>query len=133
MRDGRDDPVEQPFATVLGVTITSAERELVVGTMEWRPELCTTWGVLHGGAIMAFADVLGGLCAYLNLPEGAGTTTIESKTNFIRAVREGTVTGRTEPLHVGSSTIVLRTVVTARDRLVAHVVQTQAVLAGSRR
>ena len=121
-------PLTQPFATLLGAQLISAEPHLVVATLEWRPEICTSAGVLHGGAIMGFADALGGLCAFLNLPEGALTTTIESKTNFFRAVREGTITGRAEPLHVGRSTIVVRTQVSAGERQVAHVIQTQAVL-----
>jgi 1,4-dihydroxy-2-naphthoyl-CoA hydrolase len=121
--------LEQPFARLLGVAVESAEPGLVVGSLAWRPELCTAAGVLHGGAIMAFADSLGGLCAFLNLPPGALTTTIESKTNFFRAVRDGSITGRCEPLHVGRTTIVVRTMVSAGDRQVAHVVQTQAVLA----
>jgi uncharacterized protein (TIGR00369 family) len=125
-----DETLRQPFADYLGVTITSAEPTLVVASLPWRPELCTSLGVLHGGAIMAFADSLGGLCAFLNLPEGAFTTTIESKTNFFRAVRESDkeVTGRAEPLHVGRSTIVVRTMLSVGDRNVAHVIQTQAVL-----
>jgi len=127
-----DRSLEQPFARLLGVTVESAEPGLVVGTLAWRPELCTSTGVLHGGAIMAFADSLGGLCAFLNLPPGALTTTIESKTNFFRAVREGSLVGRCEPLHVGRSTIVVRTMVAAGERQVAHVVQTQAVLPPAR-
>lgn len=127
--DRLDDPsLQQPFAGFLGVTIERAEPALVIGTMPWRAELCTTGDVLHGGAIMAFADGLGGLCAYLNLPDGAQTTTIESKTNFFRAVRQGSITGRCEPLHVGRTTIVVRTMVSAGDRPVAHIIQTQAVL-----
>jgi 1,4-dihydroxy-2-naphthoyl-CoA hydrolase len=122
------DVLSQPFASLLGVVVESAEPHLVVATMPFRPELCTGGGVLHGGAIMAFADSLGGYCAFLNLPPGALTTTIESKTNFFRAVREGVVSGRAEPLHVGRSTIVVRTLVSAGGRHVAHVVQTQAVL-----
>jgi uncharacterized protein (TIGR00369 family) len=121
--------LSQPFAGQLGVVVESAEPHLVVATMAHRPELCTSGGVLHGGAIMAFADSLGGYCAFLNLPPGALTTTIESKTNFFRAVREGVITGRAEPLHVGRTTIVVRTLVSAGDRQVAHVIQTQAVLA----
>jgi uncharacterized protein (TIGR00369 family) len=125
-----DDTLQQPFADYLGVTIVSAEPTQVVATMPWRRELCTSLGVLHGGAIMAFADSLGGLCAFLNLPEGALTTTIESKTNFFRAVREKDkeVTGRAEPMHVGRSTIVVRTMLSAGGKQVAHVIQTQAVL-----
>ncbi len=118
-----------PFAVELGMTIDSAEPGLVIATMPWRPELCTFSGILHGGALMASADTVGALCAFMNLPPEAGTTTIESKTNFFRAVREGAVVGRAEPLHVGRTTIVVRTMLSAGDRAVAHVVQTQAVLA----
>lgn len=122
------ETLEQPFAALLGVDLQSATPGLVIATMRWRPELCTSSGVLHGGAIMAFADSIGAYCAVLNLPERALTSTIESKTNFFRAVREGSITGRSEPLHVGRTTIVVRTVVSAADRPVAHVIQTQAVL-----
>ena len=98
--------------------------------MDWAPDQCTAAGVLHGGAIMAFADTLGGLCAFLNLPDGATTTaTVESKTNFFRAVRGGRVHGTTRPLHVGRSFIVVQTdVLDDEDRRVAQVTQTQAVL-----
>jgi 1,4-dihydroxy-2-naphthoyl-CoA hydrolase len=118
-----------PFAAFLGVEIVSAEAEEVRGTMAWAPERCTVDGVLHGGALMAFADTLGAVCAYLNLEPGAATTTVESKTNFFRAVREGEVTGTARPLHVGRSFIVVQTALAdAADRGVAQVTQTQAVL-----
>jgi uncharacterized protein (TIGR00369 family) len=98
--------------------------------MPWAPELCTAGGVLHGGALMAFADTLGAICAFLNLPEGATTATVESKTNFFRPVREGQVKATARPLHVGRSFIVVQTaVVDASERPVAMVTQTQAVLA----
>ena len=104
----------------------------VVGTMAWAPERCTTFGLLHGGAVMAMADSIGAVCAFLNLPEGATTSTIESKTNFFRGVREGSVHATTRPLHVGRTTIVVQTDV--RDgtgKRVALVTQTQAVLTPS--
>jgi 1,4-dihydroxy-2-naphthoyl-CoA hydrolase len=84
--------------------------------------------VLHGGAIMALADNCGGVCAFLNLPEGArGTATVESKTNFLRAVRDGAITATTRPLHKGRTLIVLETTVEREDRkLAAKVTQTQA-------
>jgi len=88
--------------------------------------------VLHGGALMTFADSVGAICAFLNLPPAATTSTIESKTNFFRAVRSGTVHAVTRPLHVGGSTVVVQT--NLRDdagRLVAQVTQTQAVRSGS--
>ena len=95
-----------------------------------RPELCTTPSVLHGGAVMAFADTLGAMGTVLNLPEGAGTTTIESKTNFIGPARAGAlVVGEATPLHRGRRTMVWQTKVsTAEGRLVAVVIQTQLVL-----
>ena len=78
-----------PFAVMLGVELLDARPELVRGRLEWAPERCTAGGVMHGGALMALADTCGGVCAFLNLPDGAhGTATIESKTNFLRAVRE---------------------------------------------
>jgi uncharacterized protein (TIGR00369 family) len=118
-----------PFAALLGVEIVSAEAEEVRGTMAWAPERCTVDGVLHGGALMAFADTLGAVCAYLNLEPGAATTTVESKTNFFRAVREGEVTGTARTLHVGRSFIVVQTALAdSADRDVAQVTQTQAVL-----
>jgi 1,4-dihydroxy-2-naphthoyl-CoA hydrolase len=118
-----------PFAAELGLEVADASREEVRGSMAWAPELCTAGGVLHGGALIAFADTLGAICAFLNLPEGATTATIESKTNLFRPVREGHVTGIARPLHVGRSFIVVQTDLTDDDvRGVAQVTQTQAVL-----
>ena len=118
-----------PFAGQLGVEIASAAPEEVRGTMAWAPEKCTAAGVLHGGALMALADTLGGVCAFLNLPAGATTATIESKTNFFRAVRVGDVTGVARPLHAGRSFIVVQTDLSDDEgRRVAQVTQTQAVL-----
>jgi len=117
-----------PFAAQIGVALLEATPELVRGRMEWAPERCTAGGLLHGGALMALADSCGGACAFLNLPEGAsGTATIESKTNFLRAVRDGAVTAATRPLHSGRTMIVLETELTnAGGQLVAKVTQTQA-------
>jgi 1,4-dihydroxy-2-naphthoyl-CoA hydrolase len=119
-----------PLAGTLGIEVEHAAAEEVRGGMDWAPEKCTAAGVLHGGAIMTFADTLGGVCAFLNLPDGATTTaTVESKTNFFRAVRGGRVHGTTRPLHVGRSFIVVQTdVLDDEDRRVAQVTQTQAVL-----
>jgi 1,4-dihydroxy-2-naphthoyl-CoA hydrolase len=119
-----------PLAGTLGIEVSQAAPDEVRGGMDWAPEKCTAGGVLHGGAIMAFADTLGGVCAFLNLPDGATTTaTVESKTNFFRAVREGRVEGITKPLHVGRSFIVVQTdVLDDEQRRVAQVTQTQAVL-----
>jgi uncharacterized protein (TIGR00369 family) len=119
-----------PFADVLGMEVVAADAGEVRGTLAWAAERCTAGGVLHGGALMGFADTLGGVCAFLNLPAGAtGTATIESKTNFFRAVRGGTVTGVARPLHVGRTLVVVQTDLHDDEgRRVAQVTQTQAVL-----
>jgi uncharacterized protein (TIGR00369 family) len=109
--------------------VSAAEKDEVRGRMEWAPERCTSFGVLHGGALMALADSVGAACAVLNLPEGATTSTIESKTNFFRAVREGYVEAVARPLHAGRRTIVVQTdLYDAAGKRVAQVTQTQAVL-----
>lgn len=118
-----------PFAVTLGMELVSATPEEVVGRLAWREELCTTGCALHGGALMSLADNLGGVCAYLNLPAGAGTATISSSTNFLRGVREGVITATARPLRVGRTVIVVVTEV--RDdsgRLVTHTTQAQAVI-----
>ena len=118
-----------PFAALLGVQPVSLGRDEVRGRMDWTPERCTLGNVLHGGALISFADTLGALCAFLNLPAGAATSTIESKTNFFRAVRRGSVEGISRPLHVGRTTIVVQTdLLDGEGRRVAQVTQTQAVL-----
>jgi uncharacterized protein (TIGR00369 family) len=118
-----------PFAASLGVELSAADPREVLGTMPWAPERCTVEGVLHGGALMSFADTLGAVCAYLNLEPGSTTTTVESKTNFFRAVRGGLVSATARPLHVGRSFIVVQTtIVDDEGRNVAQVTQTQAVL-----
>ena len=120
-----------PFARHLGIEVTAAEREEVHARLAWADHLCTSGGVLHGGVVMAVADTSGALCAVLNLPDGASTSTIESKTNFFRAVREGHIDAVSKPLHVGRSTIVVQTdVFDAAGKRVAQVTQTQAVLTG---
>jgi 1,4-dihydroxy-2-naphthoyl-CoA hydrolase len=120
---------QMPLGTTLGMR-TFGDAEEVDATLEWAPELCTAGGVLHGGVLMSLADAAGGVCAFLNLPPGATTVTIESKTNFLGAIREGTVVARSRPLHVGKTTIVLETdVFDASGRRVARTTQTQAVLA----
>ena len=119
-----------PFARTIGVELVSAAPEEVRGRLDWAPERCTTGSVLHGGVLMAFADTMGAICALRNLRPGEGTSTIESKTNFFRAVRSGPVEAVTRPLHVGRTTVVVQT--DLRDdqgRRVAQVTQTQAVLA----
>ena len=120
-----------PFAVASGVEIDRASAEEVTGGMDWSPERCTTGGLLHGGALMVLADSLGAVCAFLNLPEGAVTSTIESKTNFFRGLRDGGRAHATStPLHVGRTTIVVQTDIRDdRDRRLALVTQTQAVIA----
>jgi uncharacterized protein (TIGR00369 family) len=117
-----------PFAGTLGIELLEARPDLVRARLQWAPELCTAGGLMHGGAIMALADNGGGVCAFLNLPEGAqATSTIESKTNFLRAVREGAVTATSHPLHRGRTVIVVETeLVDSGGKLVAKVTQTQA-------
>jgi uncharacterized protein (TIGR00369 family) len=120
-----------PFAKTLGVVFDVADRDEVRAHLTWTPELCTSGGLLHGGVLMSLADSTGAACAFLNLPEGAGTTTIESKTNFLRGVREGDrgVVATSRPLHVGRKVMVVETDLRDdRERLVARVTQTQMVL-----
>ena len=119
-----------PFAAHLGIEAFSSSDGVVSARVSWDPKLCTAAGVLHGGVMMALADTCGAACAFANLPADAtGTTTIESKSNFFRAVRDGYVEARATPLHVGRSTIVIETdVVDQKERRVARVTQTQAVL-----
>jgi len=119
-----------PFARTAGVELVAASADEVRGRMEWTPERCTSASVLHGGALITLADTLGAICAFLNLRPGESTSTIESKTNFFRAVRSGHVEAVTRPLHVGRTTVVVQT--DLRDdqgKRVAQVTQTQAVLA----
>jgi uncharacterized protein (TIGR00369 family) len=118
-----------PFADLIGIRIVDSQPEEVRGLLDWAPERCTSGGVMHGGALMTLADSLGGACAFLNLPAGALTATIESKTNFFRPVTRGTLEAVARPLHVGKSTIVVQTdVLDEEGRRVAQVTQTQAVV-----
>ena len=137
-----------PLCATLGITADTVRPDEVVLSLDWAPTLCTGNNVLHGGIVMALADSAGGVCAFLNLPEGvAGTATIESKTNFLRpltmragtaregsgpsgsATRSGTVKAHTRPLHIGKRVIVLETEVRGDDgKLAAKVLQTQAIL-----
>lgn len=120
-----------PFSKSMGVVVTSADKDSVAGELRVRADLCTAGGILHGGAIMAFADALGAVGAFLTLPEGAnGTTTIESKTNFLGAAPEGTlVTGVATPVSIGRRLSVWQTRLTREDgKAVALVTQTQLVL-----
>jgi uncharacterized protein (TIGR00369 family) len=119
-----------PFARLLGIEFLSASKERVSAEMLVRPELCTVNSVIHGGAIMAFADTLGAAGTVLNLPAGAGTTTIESKTNFLAAAPAGAkLLGEALPVHRGRRTMVWQTRLTLENgRAVALVTQTQMVL-----
>lgn len=120
-----------PFSKLMGVEVIRAEQDVIIGTLMVRPDLCTAGHIMHGGAIMAFADALGAIGAYMNLPEGSnGTTTIESKTNFLGAALEGsTVTGETTPIQRGKRLSVWQTRIMRDDgKLVALVTQTQLVL-----
>ena len=120
----------QPFPTLMGVKVLSADKDKVRAELTVRPDLCTAGHIMHGGAIMAFADALGAIGAVLNMPREANTTTIESKTNFIGAAKEGSVvTGESTPVHVGKRTSVWQTRITREDgKLVAIVTQTQMIL-----
>ena len=120
-----------PFAELKGVTFIEADKDRVVAKMLVRPDLCTVSHSIHGGAVMAFADSVGAAATVINLPEGAkGTTTIESKTNFIGGAKEGTIVIATAtPVHRGRRTQVWQTrVETEEGKLVAIVTQTQMVL-----
>ena len=119
-----------PFAAMLGIRFLEASAEKVTAELVVREELCTRPAVMHGGAIMAFADTLGAAGTILNLPEGAGTTTLESKTNFIAGAPLGArLVGEGLPVHRGRRTQVWTTrIATAEGRLIAVVTQTQMVL-----
>jgi uncharacterized protein (TIGR00369 family) len=123
--------MKMPFAELKGVTFVEAEKDRVVAKMSVRPDLCTLNHTIHGGALMAFADSVGAAATVINLPDDAkGTTTIESKTNFIGGAKEGaTVIATATPVHRGRRTQVWQTRLETEDgRLVAIVTQTQMVL-----
>jgi 1,4-dihydroxy-2-naphthoyl-CoA hydrolase len=119
-----------PFGGLLGIEAVRATPEVVRLRLAWREDLCTAGGLMHGGALMALADSAGGVCAFLNLPDGAaGTATIQSSTSFLRPVRDGYVEAISRPLSLGRNVIAVDTeVVDADGRAVARVVQSQAVL-----
>jgi 1,4-dihydroxy-2-naphthoyl-CoA hydrolase len=121
-----------PFAELLGIEFVSAAADRIVARMTVRSDLCTRPAVAHGGAIMSFADTLGAAGTIVNLPEGAGTTTIESKTNFVAPAPVGTeITGEAVPIHRGRRTMIWQTRITSSaGRLIAMVTQTQLVLSG---
>lgn len=123
--------MKMPFAELKGVEFTEADRDRVVARMVVRPDLCTLYHTIHGGAVMAFADSVGAAATVINLPADAkGTTTLESKTNFIGAAKEGsTVVATATPVHRGRRTQVWQTRLETEDgKLVAIVTQTQMVL-----
>jgi uncharacterized protein (TIGR00369 family) len=120
-----------PLTAHLGFDGIEGSPEAVVLRGTWAPEHCTAAGVLHGGYLMTLADAAAATLAFLNLPAGATTATIEAKTNFLAGVREGSVTARAELVHAGKRTIVLQVDVTDdEDRLVSRTLQTQAVITG---
>lgn len=123
-----------PFAKLLGVTITAATAERITAELVVRDDLCTTPAIAHGGMLMAFADTLGAVATFVNLPPEAGTTTIESKTNFFAPAPVGsTITAVCEPLHRGRRTMVWQTRISNADgRLLALITQTQMVLEPAR-
>jgi uncharacterized protein (TIGR00369 family) len=117
-----------PFTAVLGVEALDAAPGLVQARVAWDASRCTTGAILHGGFLMAVADAVGAACAAYNLPTSASTTTLESKTNFLRSVGRGHVRIASSPLYVGTTTLVVQTDLTRDDgRLVARTTQTQAV------
>jgi 1,4-dihydroxy-2-naphthoyl-CoA hydrolase len=126
----RVNETKLPFAELLGIEFVAASPDKIVAEMTVRDDLCTRPAVLHGGALMAFADTLGAMGTIVNLPQGAGTTTIESKTNFIASAPVGTrLVGETTPIHRGRRTMIWQTrISTGEGRLVALVTQTQLVL-----
>ena len=119
-----------PFAALMGVEIVEQGKRRVVGRLTVREDLCTAGHILHGGAYMAFADTLGAVAGFLNLPAGARTTTLESKTNFLGAAPIGEIlTGEATPLHLGRRSSVWQTRITnAEGRLLAQVTQTQMTI-----
>jgi 1,4-dihydroxy-2-naphthoyl-CoA hydrolase len=119
-----------PFAKLMGVTIIEARAESVIAELFVREDLCTSNSILHGGAVMAFADSVGAVATFLNLPPGANTTTIESKTNFVAALRAGeTARAECSPVHIGRTTMVWQTrILRPNGKLCAIVTQTQMIL-----
>ena len=124
--------LEPLFPGLIGVQLTELTPERVVATMQVRPDLCTTGGTLHGGAIMAFADTLGAIGTFVNLPQGKRTTTTDSSTKFIGAAKVGSsVTGESTAFHRGRTTMVWQTLIRSEEgKLCAVVTQTQLVIDG---
>jgi 1,4-dihydroxy-2-naphthoyl-CoA hydrolase len=129
-----DADLQPPFADLLGMKVTHLSPDRIVAELPVREDLGNRFGILHGGAIMAFADNLGGTATVANLPEGARTTTVESKTNFFAAIPVGdTARAECTPLHRGRTTMVWQTRITRNDgKLAALVTQTQLVIPGGK-
>jgi len=121
---------QMPFAAQLELQIVDGSESRVLGRASWSADKCTVGGVLHGGYLMSCADAVGGMLAFLSLPEGAiGTTTIESKTNLMGSVSQGDINVEGTVLHAGRTTAVIQTDITdENNRLIARTVQTQLVL-----
>jgi 1,4-dihydroxy-2-naphthoyl-CoA hydrolase len=120
-----------PFAVAAGVELDRAAPSEVAGRLPWAPERCTAGGLMHGGALMTLADTVGAVCAFLNLPAGASTSTVSSTTSLVRGVRAGSARAVARAAHVGRSFLLIEVEVTDDDgRLVARTTQTQAVLGG---
>src|SRR4051794_24731767 len=120
-----------PFAAANGIEFDRASPDEVAGRLAWAPERCTAGGLLHGGALMTLADSVGAVCAFLNLPPGASTSTVSSTTSLVRGVRSGSAHAVARPAHVGRSFVLVSVEITDDDgRLVAQTTQTQAVLGG---
>jgi 1,4-dihydroxy-2-naphthoyl-CoA hydrolase len=121
---------QMPFTELLGLEVLSGEPGLVEARGEWRAEYCTAGGMIHGGYLMAMADSVGALCAFLNLAQGSTTSTIESKTNFFRPHSSGVIAFAATPVHTGRSIVVVQTDATNEGgRLLSRTTQTQAVIA----
>lgn len=119
-----------PFTAGMGISLEKASADEVVAVLPWAPQLCTSSGILHGGALISLADTAGALVAYLGLAEGESTATITSTTQMFRAVRNGSVRATALPVHRGRTTVTVQTRLhDSDDRLVAQTTQIQAVLA----
>src|SRR5262249_25483760 len=124
-----NEPLRGTLAALLGIRIVEAGPDRVVGELAIRDEVRTVGGALHGGALMALADTVGAAATIINLPAGASTTTLESKTNFFAAGRAGVVQAEATPLHKGRRTMVWQTRTTDESgRLLSLTIQTQMVL-----
>jgi 1,4-dihydroxy-2-naphthoyl-CoA hydrolase len=118
-----------PFAASVGIVITVATPTEVIGRLDWHEARTTTGGTLHGGALITLADSTSAVCAFLNLPKDASTSTTSLSSVFTRGIRSGTAIATSRPLHVGRSTIAIATEIRDDDeRLLVQVIQSQAIL-----